>query len=93
MEAIEDSFHAIQITPGMWIVPGKADITDPDAVNILLAPGAAFGTGELLPLLADPDWHACQQKILPDAPYFACRPCASTCAGLPQPWLAQMCTR
>ena len=55
MRAIEDSFHAIQITPGMWIVPNEADITEFEAVNIVLPPGAAFGSGERLPLPAHAD--------------------------------------
>ena len=46
VRAIEDSFKPIQVTGSMWIVPDRADITDPEAVNILMKPGAAFGTGK-----------------------------------------------
>ena len=45
VKTIEDSFQAIQVTPSMWIVPNEADISDQDAINILMKPGAAFGTG------------------------------------------------
>ena len=34
-----------QITPGLWIVPSWHEPPDPQAINIVLDPGLAFGTG------------------------------------------------
>lgn len=34
-----------KITPQLWVVPTWHDIVDPDAINIRLDPGLAFGTG------------------------------------------------
>lgn len=40
-----DNFHAIQFGERLWICPSWRDIPDASAVNILLDPGMAFGTG------------------------------------------------
>lgn len=40
-----DNFHPIQFGEKLWICPSWRDIPDPDAVNVLLDPGLAFGTG------------------------------------------------
>ncbi len=40
-----DNFHPIHFGNNVWICPSWCDIPDPDAVNILLDPGLAFGTG------------------------------------------------
>ncbi|HAR56390.1 MAG TPA: 50S ribosomal protein L11 methyltransferase [Idiomarina baltica] len=40
-----DNFHPIQFGRRLWICPSWRDIPEPDAVNILLDPGMAFGTG------------------------------------------------
>ncbi|MGM0526310.1 MAG: 50S ribosomal protein L11 methyltransferase [Pseudomonadota bacterium] len=40
-----DNFHPIQFGERLWICPSWRDIPEPDAVNILLDPGMAFGTG------------------------------------------------
>jgi ribosomal protein L11 methyltransferase len=40
-----DQFQPIQISPHIWIVPTWHSAPDPHAVNIVLDPGAAFGTG------------------------------------------------
>ena len=40
-----DNFHPIQFGDRLWICPSWRDIPDPDAVNVLLVPGLAFGTG------------------------------------------------
>tara|TARA_B100000700_G_scaffold326660_1_gene438856 strand:- start:28 stop:849 length:822 start_codon:yes stop_codon:yes gene_type:complete len=40
-----DNFHPIQFGDRLWICPTWRDIPDPNAVNILLDPGMAFGTG------------------------------------------------
>ncbi len=40
-----DHYFPIQCADKLWIVPGWHDAPDPDAVNICLDPGLAFGTG------------------------------------------------
>jgi len=41
----QSQFEPIQISPRLWIVPTWHTPSDPDAVNIVLDPGLAFGTG------------------------------------------------
>lgn len=40
-----DQFEPIQFGPHLWIVPSWLDAPDPNATNLLLDPGLAFGTG------------------------------------------------
>ena len=40
-----DQFHPLQFGARLWIVPSWLEAPDPQAVNILLDPGLAFGTG------------------------------------------------
>jgi ribosomal protein L11 methyltransferase len=40
-----DQFHPLQFGERLWIVPSWLPAPDPQAVNILLDPGLAFGTG------------------------------------------------
>ncbi|CAA0082135.1 Ribosomal protein L11 methyltransferase [Zhongshania aliphaticivorans] len=40
-----DSYHPIQCGDRLWICPSWREPIDPDAVNLLLDPGLAFGTG------------------------------------------------
>ncbi|WP_153914165.1 50S ribosomal protein L11 methyltransferase [Shewanella sp. TC10] len=40
-----DSFHPIKFGQRLWICPSWRDIPEPDAVNVILDPGLAFGTG------------------------------------------------
>jgi ribosomal protein L11 methyltransferase len=40
-----DSFHPIQFGQRLWICPSWRPIPDPEAVNVILDPGLAFGTG------------------------------------------------
>lgn len=40
-----DNFHPIRFGEHLWICPSWRDIPNPSAVNILLDPGMAFGTG------------------------------------------------
>ncbi|KAI3457432.1 hypothetical protein Pfo_014095 [Paulownia fortunei] len=42
----QDSFHPVEITEGLWIVPEWRNPPDLQAINIILNPGLAFGTGE-----------------------------------------------
>ena len=41
----EDQFHPLQIGERLWICPSWTPPPNPDAINILLDPGLAFGTG------------------------------------------------
>lgn len=40
-----DDFHPMQFGKRLWIIPSWSEPVDPGAVNILLDPGLAFGTG------------------------------------------------
>lgn len=40
-----NNFHPIQCGLRLWICPSWAEIPNPDAVNVMLDPGLAFGTG------------------------------------------------
>jgi ribosomal protein L11 methyltransferase len=41
----QSQFEPIRISAKLWIVPSWAQAPDPDAVNLVLDPGLAFGTG------------------------------------------------
>ena len=40
-----DNFHPMRFGQRLWIVPSWHEAPEPDAVNLLLDPGLAFGTG------------------------------------------------
>ncbi|OIQ24529.1 50S ribosomal protein L11 methyltransferase [uncultured Vibrio sp.] len=40
-----DNFHPMQFGERLWICPSWRDVPDPDAINVMLDPGLAFGTG------------------------------------------------
>ncbi len=40
-----DNFHPMQFGKRLWICPSWKPIPDPNAVNVMLDPGLAFGTG------------------------------------------------
>ncbi|MCO4205472.1 50S ribosomal protein L11 methyltransferase [Aeromonas taiwanensis] len=40
-----DHFHPMQFGKRLWICPSWRDVPDPEAVNVMLDPGLAFGTG------------------------------------------------
>ncbi len=40
-----DEFHAMQYGPALWICPSWQTPPDPKAINIMLDPGLAFGSG------------------------------------------------
>ncbi|KAL5736386.1 hypothetical protein ACOSQ2_031174 [Xanthoceras sorbifolium] len=42
----QESFHSVEVTEGLWIVPEWQTPPDVKATNIILNPGLAFGTGE-----------------------------------------------
>ncbi|KAJ0983008.1 hypothetical protein J5N97_011263 [Dioscorea zingiberensis] len=43
---VQENFHPIEVTDGLWIVPKWRTPPDLEATNIILNPGLAFGTGE-----------------------------------------------
>lgn len=45
VELTQSQFEPIRITDRLWIVPSWHGAPDPDAINIELDPGMAFGTG------------------------------------------------
>ncbi len=53
VRATQSQFDPIRITDKLWIVPTWHDSPDPDAINIILDPGLAFGTG------SHPTTHLC----------------------------------
>lgn len=40
-----DNFHPMQFGQRLWICPSWRPVPEPDAVNVMLDPGLAFGTG------------------------------------------------
>ncbi len=58
-----DSFHPLRFGSRLWVCPSWRVPPDPDAVNLMLDPGLAFGTGThpttalCLEWLADTDLH------------------------------------
>ncbi|QHM73612.1 50S ribosomal protein L11 methyltransferase [Mixta intestinalis] len=40
-----ENFHPMRFGQRLWICPSWRDVPDPDAVNVMLDPGLAFGTG------------------------------------------------
>lgn len=45
VRASREQFRPVRISPRLWIVPGWHEPPDPDAINLVLDPGLAFGTG------------------------------------------------
>jgi len=45
VQLTQSQFDPIRITEGLWIVPSWHEIPDPAAINLILDPGMAFGTG------------------------------------------------
>ena len=58
----EDQFHPLQMGERLWICPSWAPPPNPDAINILLDPGLAFGTG------AHPTTAMCLRALDADLP-------------------------
>ncbi|KAF8024099.1 hypothetical protein BT93_F1333 [Corymbia citriodora subsp. variegata] len=42
----QESFHPVEVTEGLWIIPEWQTPPNVEATNIILNPGLAFGTGE-----------------------------------------------
>lgn len=45
IKAWEDAYHPIQMTDKLWICPSWKTPPEPNAINLMLDPGLAFGTG------------------------------------------------
>lgn len=45
VQLTQSQFTPLRISPRLWVVPSWHQIPNPDAVNIILDPGLAFGTG------------------------------------------------
>ena len=58
----EDQFHPLQMGERLWICPSWTPPPVPDAINILLDPGLAFGTG------AHPTTAMCLRALDADLP-------------------------
>ncbi|KAM3222620.1 ribosomal protein L11 methyltransferase [Capsicum chacoense] len=46
IKATQESFHPVEVSDGLWVVPEWMTPPDLQATNIILNPGLAFGTGE-----------------------------------------------
>lgn len=57
VRATQSQFDPIKITDRLWIVPTWHDAPDTDAINIVLDPGLAFGTG------SHPTTHLCLEWL------------------------------
>ncbi len=56
-----DRFQPIQYGPDLWICPTWSDVPDPDATNVMLDPGLAFGSGTHETTTLCMQWLAKQQ--------------------------------
>lgn len=45
VQLTQSQFDPIRVSERLWIVPSWHEIPDPDAINLILDPGMAFGTG------------------------------------------------
>ncbi|MFO6423083.1 50S ribosomal protein L11 methyltransferase [Motilimonas sp. KMU-193] len=52
-----DNFHPMKFGKRLWICPSWRDVPDPTAVNVMLDPGLAFGTG------THPTTHLCLEWL------------------------------
>ena len=57
VQLTQSQFDPIRITDRLWIVPSWHDAPNPDAINIALDPGMAFGTG------SHPTTHLCLEWL------------------------------
>ena len=54
----QEQFNPISILDKVWIIPTWHDICDPEAINLILNPGLAFGTG------SHPTTHLCIEWMI-----------------------------
>jgi len=55
----QQQFKPLQVSRRLWIIPSWHDAPDPDAINIVLDPGLAFGTGSHPTTSLCLDWLDC----------------------------------
>ena len=48
LRCMQESYVPTEVCKGLWIVPDWCEVPDPSALNIGMAPGLAFGTGDPL---------------------------------------------
>ncbi|KAJ7543630.1 hypothetical protein O6H91_09G045900 [Diphasiastrum complanatum] len=46
IQKVQDVFRPVEVASGLWIVPRWCVPPDPAAINVMLDPGLAFGTGD-----------------------------------------------
>ncbi|KAJ4981022.1 hypothetical protein NE237_031859 [Protea cynaroides] len=46
VKKMQESFHPVKVKEGLWIIPEWTTPPDVQAINIILNPGLAFGTGD-----------------------------------------------
>ncbi|CAD7700989.1 unnamed protein product [Ostreobium quekettii] len=46
VQSVKDSYQPMQVANGVWVVPDWCQPPNPQATNIMLYPGLAFGTGD-----------------------------------------------
>lgn len=44
--AVQETYESTKVTDGLWVIPKWRTVPDPQATNIIINPGLAFGTGE-----------------------------------------------
>ncbi|WP_330926228.1 50S ribosomal protein L11 methyltransferase [Candidatus Sororendozoicomonas aggregata] len=59
-------FHPLRFGSKLWVCPSWKDIPDPDAINLMLDPGLAFGTGSHPTTALCLEWLDKQQNQLKD---------------------------
>jgi len=77
IEYFQQQYRPIKIAEGLWIVPAWCSPLEPEALNIMLTPGIAFGTGQhpttkmclrwLKKMIKNTDWvldYGCGSGIL-----------------------------
>ncbi len=58
-----DEFHPMQFGQGLWVCPSWQEPPEPEAINILLDPGLAFGTGTHATTALCLEWLAQQGNL------------------------------
>ncbi|CAK9855107.1 unnamed protein product [Sphagnum jensenii] len=76
-------FKPIEVAKGLWIVPKWSTPPDPKALNVMLDPGLAFGTGE------HPTTRLCVQWLQHAILFLYNQNCAATGQASLMPWSLQ----
>lgn len=67
-----DHYHPMQFGDNFWVVPHHLDAPDPNAINLRLNPGLAFGTGTHQTTAMCLKWLGAQQWPVASALDFGC---------------------